>query len=113
MDPLGFVLENFDAVGRWRKNEGAEPVDASSTFPDGAVVNGPVELRRRMLNHPDQFVGTLTERLLSYAIGRPSEYYDRPAIRAVVREAAHDDYRFSAIILGIVKSPSFQKKVKS
>jgi mono/diheme cytochrome c family protein len=112
MDPLGFALENFDAVGEWRSRDrlaGTE-IDASGQLIDGTPVNGPVDLRTALLKRPDQFVQTLTERLMTYGLGRSVEYYDMPAVRQIVREAAKDNYRFSSIVLGIVKSAPFQMR---
>jgi hypothetical protein len=110
MDPLGFALENFDAVGGWRTAQGNTPIDASGELPDGTKFQGPSELRRILLSKRDQFVGTVTEKLLTYALGRGIEYYDMPAVRKIVRDAASSDYRFSAIILGIAKSTPFQMR---
>jgi hypothetical protein len=108
MDPLGLTLENYDAIGAWRTTgETALPIDASGALPDGTTVEGPTGLRTLLLQHKAQLVGTLTEKLLSYALGRPLEHYDRPVVRKIVRDAASEDYRWSAIILGIVKSTPF------
>jgi hypothetical protein len=108
MDPLGLALENYDAIGAWRtKGETDLPIDASGALPDGTRFEGPTGLRALLLEHKTQFVGTLTEKLLSYALGRPLEYYDRPIIRKILRDAASDDYSWSAIVLGIVKSTPF------
>jgi hypothetical protein len=108
MDPLGFALENFDAVGVWRTidDTGGE-IDASGTLPDGTRFTGVEELRAALENS-DLFVTTLTEKLLTYALGRGVEHYDQPTVRAIVRAAAADDYRFSALITNIVQSPPFQ-----
>ena len=111
MDPLGFALENFDAIGRWRTvNSDNTPIDVSGAMPDGTKFVGPAELRKALLNRSEQFVGTLTEKLFIYALGRGVEYYDEPAIRKIVREAAPNDYRWSSIIMGIVKSVPFQMR---
>ena len=110
MDPLGFALENFDAVGGWRDSEGGTPVDSSAVLPDGTQFRGPAGLRAFLVSQPRQFVEAMTEKLLAYALGRRLEYYDRPTVRAIVREAASSDYRLSAIILGIVRSPAFQMR---
>jgi len=111
MDPLGFSLDNFDATGAWRVREAVGvPVDASGQLADGTPVNGPVALRKALLQHPEQFVRTMTEKLLTYALGRGLEYYDMPVVRAVARDAARQNYRFSALITGIVKSSAFQMK---
>jgi hypothetical protein len=110
MDPLGFSLDNFDAVGQWRTKEAGGPIDASGQLADGTKVNGPVSLRQALMKHPEQFAGTLTEKLLTYALGRGLEYYDMPAVRKVARDSGNDDYRFSSIIMGIVKSVPFEMK---
>jgi len=113
MDPIGFALENFDAVGAWRAREGGThgtPIDASGRMLDGAKVNGPVELRQALLSQPEIFVGTMTEKLLIYALGRGLANYDMPTVRAIVRDASKQDYRFSSLILGIVKSTPFQMR---
>jgi Protein of unknown function (DUF1592)/Protein of unknown function (DUF1588)/Protein of unknown function (DUF1587)/Protein of unknown function (DUF1585)/Protein of unknown function (DUF1595) len=110
MDPLGFSLENFDAIGQWRTKEVGGAVDAAGQLADGTSVNGPVSLRQALVKHPDQFVGTLTEKLLTYALGRGLEHFDMPVTRAIVRDAARDNYRFSSIVMGIVKSTPFQMK---
>ena len=110
MDPIGFSLENFDAIGRWRATTAGVPVDASGTLPDGADFDGPTGLRDLLLARPDDFVGTVTEKLMGYALGRAIQYYDAPTVRRIVREAAGDDYRWSSIVLGIVKSTAFQMR---
>jgi mono/diheme cytochrome c family protein len=111
LDPLGFSLENFDAIGQWRVREAGGPVDASGELADGTNVDGPVALRKAILSHPEQFVDTLTEKLLTYALGRGLEYYDMPVVRSIARNAARDDYRFSSIVLGIVRSTPFEMKM--
>jgi cytochrome c5 len=109
MDPLGFALENFDAIGRWRAvDESGKPVDASGVLPDGTKFQGPAEFRRVLLAHRDEFVSTLTEKLLTYALGRGLESYDMPAVRAILRQAKADDDRWSSLIRGIVASVPFQ-----
>ena len=113
MDPLGFAFENFDAVGRWRTESAQVPVDASGALPDGTRFDGVPELLQALLRDPGQFVGTLTERLLTYAVGRGTEYYDAPAVRRIVRDAAPGGYRFDALVLGIVKSTPFQMRSSS
>ena len=113
MDPLGFSLENFDATGRWRVREAAGAVDASGQLADGTPVDGPVALRKALLKHPEQFVRTMTEKMLTYALGRGLEYYDMPVVRQIARDAAGQNYRFSSIVLGIVRSTPFLKKVRS
>jgi hypothetical protein len=112
MDPLGFSLENFDATGEWRNKDQSGPIDVSGQLADGTKVNGPVSLRQAILKHPDQFTGTLTEKLLTYALGRGLDYYDMPVVRGIVHDAARDNYRFSSLIAGIVKSAPFQLKTK-
>ena len=108
MDPLGFALENFDAVGRWRTMSNGNPIDASSVFADGTPIDGVDGVRRLLSGHSDDFVRTFTAKLLTYALGRRVEYYDNPAIRKILRRADDDDYRWSSIILGIVDSEPFQ-----
>ena len=112
MDPLGFALENFDAVGKWRTTEGPAKtlIDSSGALPDGTKFQGPAELRKLLLSRPDQFVTTVTEKLLTYALGRAVEYSDAPAVRKIVRDAAVNDYRWSSIILGVVRSTPFQMR---
>ena len=113
MDPYGFGLENFDAIGRWRGiGTDGEPIDASDVLPDGTAFNGPSELRTAILRRPDSFVETFTRKLLTYAVGRGMEYYDAPAVRRIVRAAAGEDYRFSAVVEGIVTSDAFRMKMK-
>ena len=107
IDPAGFSLENFDAVGRWRTVEEGQPIDVSGGLPDGSKFAGVSGLEKGLLHRPEVFVGTLTEKLLTFALGRPVEYYDAPAIRKVVRQAKADDFRFTSIILGIVNSTPF------
>ena len=108
IDPPGFALEQFDGLGVWRiADEFGNPIDATATMPDGRTVAGMAGLRALLLERPERFAGTVTEKLLSYALGRGLEHVDRPTVRAVVRDAAADDYRWSALIAGIVKSPAF------
>ena len=110
MDPLGFSLENFDAVGQWRTMDGDAPINATGVLLDGTKVDGPAALRRALTAQKEQFVRTVTGKLLTYSIGREMQYADAPAIRAIVRAAAADDYRWSSTILAIVKSPPFQMR---
>lgn len=110
MDPLGFVLENFDGTGRWREKDGAASIDAASTTTDGATIDGPAGLRLYLLSRRAEFLRTVTEKLLAYAIGRELEYYDAPAVRQLVRNAAQEEYRWSSLILGVVKSAPFQMR---
>ncbi len=108
IDPLGFALENFDVIGGWRTlDESRKPVDASGTTASGATVEGLKGLRAMLLDEPQQFPRTVTEKLLAYALGRRLEYYDRPTVRKIVRDAAAHDYRWSALVLGVVESPAF------
>jgi hypothetical protein len=114
MDPLGFALENFDAVGKWRgKGEDGVRIDSSGVLLDGTKVDGPSSLRQALLDRPDQFAGTLAEKLLTYALGRGLDYNDAPAVRKIAAQAAADQYRFSSLVLGIVRSTPFQMKVKT
>jgi hypothetical protein len=111
MDPAGLSMENFDAIGRWRtRTEGGAPVDASGALPGGAAFDGVSGLRTALLRRPDVFVSTMTEKLMTYALGRGLEYYDAPTVRAIVRTAHADDYRFSSLVLGIIDSPAFQMR---
>jgi mono/diheme cytochrome c family protein len=108
IDPLGFALENFDVIGGWRTiDEAGKPVDASGSTPSGKKIEGLNGLRSLLLEEPEQFPRTLTEKLMAYALGRRLEYYDEPAVRKIVRDAAAQNYRWSALIAGIVKSPTF------
>jgi hypothetical protein len=110
MDPLGFSLENFDAVGQWRTTDAGKNIDASGVLLDGTKVDGPVALRLALVAQKEQFVRAVTAKLLTYTLGRGIEYYDEPAIRGIVHSAAGDDYRWSSVVLGIVKSPPFQMR---
>ena len=112
MDPLGLALENFDAVGAWRTRDAGVPVDASADLFDGSSVDGPVQLRQALLKRPDVFVGTLTEKLFTYALGRGLVGTDMPSVRQVTRAASRNGYRFSSVIVGIVSSPQFQMRVR-
>lgn len=111
MDPLGFALENYDGVGRWREADGGVKIDASGSLPDGTAFQGPAGLRQLFLTkYKDAFVHTAAEKMMTYALGRGLESYDQPAVRAVMREAAKDNYRVSALVLGIVNSTPFQMR---
>jgi Protein of unknown function (DUF1592)/Protein of unknown function (DUF1588)/Protein of unknown function (DUF1585)/Protein of unknown function (DUF1587)/Protein of unknown function (DUF1595)/Cytochrome C oxidase, cbb3-type, subunit III len=111
LDPLGYALEPFDGVGTWRtSDEGGEPIDARGQLADGSAVEGPESLRASIVSDPTQFVSAMSTRLLTYALGRGLEYYDMPTVRAIVRNAATEDYRFSALVLGIVNSVPFKMK---
>jgi hypothetical protein len=113
MDPIGFALENFDAIGRWRETDAGDPVDTSGVFPGGATFEGMAGLKQVLLQMPEQFVGAMTEKLLMFAIGRNVQYFDAPAVRGIVREAAEDEYTFTSLVLGVVKSAPFQMRMKS
>ena len=110
MDPVGFALENFDAIGQWRTEEHGVPIDATARLVDGTQLNGAVDLRNALLKYSDRFVQTTTEKLMTYALGRGLEYYDMPTVRAIARGAAKNDYRFSSIVLGVVESAAFQMR---
>jgi hypothetical protein len=111
MDPIGFALESFDAVGRFRTyDENFEPIDNSGVFADGTKINGLSDLRQILVNHKSQFLANMTGTLLTYALGRGVEYYDQPAVRAILRDAAPHNHRFSSLVLGIVKSTPFQMR---
>ncbi len=116
IDPAGLALENFDATGAWRSRDGGTrgtPVDASGQLVDGTRINGVVELRQALLREPNIFVATMTERLLTYALGRGLTAADMPTVRSIVRDAEKDQYRFSAVVLGVVRSVPFQKRLKA
>jgi hypothetical protein len=112
LDPLGFALENFDAVGIYRAKDrlAGTPIDASGVLPDGTKLSGPDDLRNALASNPGQFVQTITEKLMTYATGRAVSYRDMPTIRAIVRDTAKDNYRFSSIVMKIVNSDQFQKR---
>jgi hypothetical protein len=112
MDPIGFALENFDAIGLWRSHEEGTPVDASGQLFDNTTVDGPVELRGWLNGYSQQFVRVAVEKLLTYALGRGLEHQDMPLVRAIARDAARENSRFSALVMGIVKSPPFQMNMK-
>ena len=108
MDPLGFALENFNAIGKWRTTEAGSPIDSTGSFPDGTAFSNPAEFRQMLLGRRVEFVQTFTEKLLTYALGRGVEYYDMPAVRAIIRNAAASNHHWSSLILEIVKSAPFQ-----
>ncbi|HEV8393110.1 MAG TPA: DUF1592 domain-containing protein [Vicinamibacterales bacterium] len=112
MDPIGLALENFDAIGRWRDLDGESPIDASGVLTDGTKVRGAVDLRQALLERPEVLVGTMSEKLLTYALGRGLEATDMPAVRTVVRDASRDGYRFSALVKGVVTSTPFRMRRK-
>lgn len=111
MDPLGFALENFDALGRYRTTDGDAPVDPVGVMPNGRPLDGPSSLRHALVANPEQFVETFVEKLLTYALGRGVEPYDRAAVRQIVRKSATQDYRWSAVISAIVDSLPFRAAV--
>ena len=113
MDPVGFALENYDAVGRWRDADGGVPVDATATLFDGTAVDGVDELEAALLRRPELFVGTVAEKLLTFAIGRGVEHADAPAVRAILRAAREDDYRLSSLVVGVVESMPFRMRKAS
>jgi hypothetical protein len=108
IDPLGLALENFDVTGAWRIKDNEVPVDSTGDLYDGTKMAGPAGLRAALLKHKDAFLLSFTESLLTYGVGRRVEYYDMPAIRTIIRDAARNDNRFSSFVLGVVKSPAFQ-----
>jgi hypothetical protein len=110
MDPVGFSLENYDAVGRWRTVDEGKAIDVSGSLPDGSKFDGPSGLQQALLSRPENFATTLTDKLLTYALGRGVEPYDAPAVRKIVREAGKNEFRFSSFILGIVNSTPFQMR---
>jgi hypothetical protein len=110
MDPVGFSLEHFDLIGRWRDTDGGVPVNANGRLADGTALDGPATLRRALIDRSDAVATTATEKLLTYALGRRVEHFDMPAVRAVVRDASRTDFRFSSLVAGIVKSVPFQMK---
>ena len=115
MDPIGFALDNFDADGKWRTKQGGEggvAIDAAVQLHDGQKVDGPVGLRNALLRYSPQFVAMFTEKMMTYGLGRGVEYSDMPTIRAIVRDAARQHNHFSSIVMGVVRSPQFQMRVK-
>ena len=104
-------MENFDAIGRWRdRGDGDAAIDSAGALPNGTAFHGIAGLKRTLLNQPEPFVNTLTEKLLTYGLGRGLEYYDAPAVRSITREIKNNDYRFSSLIVSIVKSTPFQMR---
>ena len=112
MDPIGFALENFDATGRWRTEDGGVAINTSDKLVDGSPVNGPATLRQELLRYSPQYVRNVTEKLMIYALGRGVEHQDMPLVRSIVRDAAPNNYRFSALVIGIVKSAPFQMRMR-
>jgi hypothetical protein len=113
IDPVGLALENFDLLGRWREREDGHAIDATTELTDGTRLDGPADLRRALLARSDAFVTSLTERLLTYALGRKLEYYDGPVVRGIVREAAAQGTTLPALVQAIVASDAFTKRVKT
>jgi hypothetical protein len=107
MDPIGLAMENFDAVGAWRADDHGAPIDASGELADGTKVDGIVSLRNALVARPGNFVTAMTEKMLTYALGRGLDHRDAPTVRAIVRRSAGDSYRFSSVVLGIVESAPF------
>jgi hypothetical protein len=112
MDPMGFALENFDLIGQWRETDGPSKIDSTGQLADGTPVKGPEDLRRAVLSRSDAFMTTATEKLMTYALGRPVHAYDMPTVRAIVHRAAANNNRFSSLITGIIESDAFQKRIK-
>ncbi|MEO7143777.1 MAG: DUF1588 domain-containing protein, partial [Bryobacteraceae bacterium] len=110
MDPLGFGLSNFDAIGRWRTHDGKFPIDASGTLPNGKTFTGPAELKKLLMNDKDAFAHCITEKMLTYALGRGLESYDKPAVNSITEQLAAGNYRFSRLVTGIVTSIPFQMR---
>jgi len=113
IDPVGFALENFDLVGEWREYDGDSKVDPSGTLLDGSTLSGPADLRKALVRYSDLFVETIAEKLMTYALGRELEYFDMPTVRSIMHNAESEDYRFSALVRGIINSDQFTKRVKS
>jgi mono/diheme cytochrome c family protein len=113
MDPIGFAMENFDAVGRWRDHDGGNTIDASGAFPNGVKFDGMAGLKKVLLADRQQFVNTAASKLLMYALGRNLQYYDEPSVRAIVRQAAPGNYTLTSLVMGVVNSPQFRMRTKS
>jgi hypothetical protein len=110
MDPIGLSMENFDAVGAWRTRDGQAAIDATTSLPDGSAFEGPAGLRKLLADQPDRFAAAITDKLLTYALGRGVEYHDRPAIRRIVHDAAPGGYTWSSLVTGIIRSTPFQMR---
>jgi hypothetical protein len=110
MDPIGFALENFDAVGQWRKTFEGAVIDPSGTMFDGTKIDGPASLRKALASRPETFVGAMTEKMMTYALGRGLEYYDMPAVRKIVADGKARGFKFSSLVSGVVNSPAFQMR---
>jgi hypothetical protein len=113
MDPIGFSLENFDMIGKWRTTDGGVPINSSGVLVDGTPLNSPADLRKALLSRSDTFVTASTEKLLTYGLGRGIDYNDMPAVRTIVRDASKNGNRFSALVMGVVKSAPFQTRMKN
>jgi len=113
MDPIGFMLENFDGVGAWRTAQFSKPLDVSGQLADGAKLKGPIELRTQLMKYQQQFMRGVTAKLMTYALGRGVEYFDMPTVRAIVKDSGGNNNRFSSLVIGIVKSAPFQMNVKT
>jgi hypothetical protein len=111
MEPIGFAMEPYDAVGHWRTQDGPHPIDAHATLYDGSHVDGPAGVREMLLRHQDQYLRNVTQALMTYALGRGIEYDDMPTVRSVLHTAAHDDYRFRSLIEAIVMNDLFRMNV--
>jgi len=112
MDPIGFSLENFDAIGQWRTVDGDSVIDPAGQLVDGSKLDGVTGLRNALVHYSPQFVRVATEKLLIYALGRGTEYFDMPLVRSIVHDAEHNNYRFSSLVIGVVKSEPFQMNMK-
>jgi len=110
MDPIGFAMENFDAVGKWRDRDSGHPIDASGVLPGGTTFDGMAGLKAALLAHPERFVSAVAEKLLMYALGRNLQYYDAPSVRQIVRESARSHYTFSSLVSAVVTSAPFQMR---
>jgi len=110
MDPIGFGLENYNAIGKWRTEDNGKPINATGRLPSGVEFEGPAELQKALLKDPEIFVNAFTQKLLTYALGRPTDYYDMPTVREIVHSAANNNYGFSSIVMGIVNSVPFQMR---
>jgi hypothetical protein len=113
MDPIGFSLENFDHTGKWRMQDGPVAIDASGQLLDGTHLDGPVTLRRALLARSDLFASVAAEKMLTYAVGRAMRPEDMPAVRSITRAASQDRYRFSSLVVNVVKAPQFQMRTKA
>jgi len=110
MDPIGFAMENFDAVGRWRDRDANKAIDSSGVLPGGIAFDGVSGLKKVLLSQPELFAGAFTEKLMMYALGRNVQYYDMPAVRKIVRDSQKQGFTFASLVLNIVKSAPFQMR---